>query len=99
MSWGPWFAHKTVVAGYAVLAKCDQVGETLADFFGITSPKYSYEIELYKRMQAEQAQIAKDDIDAASWSEVSHLEGDAAVVLDAPVSNGSILNQDQSNRF
>jgi hypothetical protein len=32
-----------------VLKACDYLGEGLANFFGITRPKYEYEIEEYKR--------------------------------------------------
>lgn len=46
--------HKTCKLGTSVLAGCDYVGEGLASFLGITTPKYSFEIEEFKRMQAEQ---------------------------------------------
>lgn len=46
--------HKTCNLGSSVLAGCDYVGEGLASFLGITTPKYSFEIEEFKRMQAEQ---------------------------------------------
>lgn len=54
MNWGDWMLHKTCKLGTSVLAGCDYVGEGLASFLGITTPKYSFEIEEFKRMQAEQ---------------------------------------------
>ncbi|XP_058453568.1 protein FAM177A1 [Malaya genurostris] len=54
MNWGNWMLHKTCRLGSSVLAGCDYVGEGLASMLGITTPKYSLEIEEFKRMQAEQ---------------------------------------------
>uniref|UniRef100_A0A182M978 Uncharacterized protein n=1 Tax=Anopheles culicifacies TaxID=139723 RepID=A0A182M978_9DIPT len=54
LNWGQWIQYKTCKLGNTVLAGCDYVGEGLASFLGITTPKYSYEIEEFKRMQAEQ---------------------------------------------
>ncbi|XP_050071321.1 protein FAM177A1 [Anopheles maculipalpis] len=54
LNWSEWMRYKTCKLGSTVLAGCDYVGEGLASFLGITTPKYSYEIEEFKRMQAEQ---------------------------------------------
>uniref|UniRef100_A0A182JIJ9 Uncharacterized protein n=1 Tax=Anopheles atroparvus TaxID=41427 RepID=A0A182JIJ9_ANOAO len=54
LKWAEWMRYKTYKLGSSVLAGCDYVGEGLASFLGITTPKYSYEIEEFKRMQAEQ---------------------------------------------
>ncbi|XP_053696071.1 protein FAM177A1 [Sabethes cyaneus] len=54
MNWSDWMLHKTCKLGNTVLAGCDYVGEGLASMLGITTPKYSFEIEEFKRMQAEQ---------------------------------------------
>lgn len=61
-------AHKT---GSTVLAGCDYVGETLAEFLGITTPKYSYEIEEFKKMQEEKAKIDLEE--SSGWSEIKKL--------------------------
>lgn len=42
--------YQSSIAGNKALAICDFFGEYLANFFGITTPKYDYEIEYYKRM-------------------------------------------------
>ncbi|XP_055643196.1 protein FAM177A1 [Toxorhynchites rutilus septentrionalis] len=54
MNWSDWMMHKTCKLGSSVLAGCDYVGEGLASMLGITTPKYSFEIEEFKRIQAEQ---------------------------------------------
>lgn len=96
LTWGPWFAHKAITTSTIVLAKCDAMGESIAEFLGITTPKYSYEIMLHKRMQEEQARIANEDKDSASWTEVSQLEGDRGdIVLDVPRAKSSELESQQ----
>ncbi|XP_049795562.1 protein FAM177A1 [Schistocerca nitens] len=69
MSWGPWLWHKAVSAGSTTLRACDYVGETLADFFGITTPKYQLEIDEYKRMVREEEEEKKrQDLEMGGWS-------------------------------
>lgn len=53
--------------GTTVLNGCDYVGEKLAAFLGITTPKYNYEIEQYKKIKQEQKQMEKEDLESASW--------------------------------
>lgn len=68
MTWIPWFSHVSSKA----LAACDYVGETLADFLGITAPKYQYEIEEAKRMQEdEKAEKKAVDLEMAGWRDSS----------------------------
>ena len=66
MTWMPWIAHVSSKA----LAACDYVGETLADFLGITAPKYQYEIDEAKRMQEEEkAEKKAADLEMAGWNQ------------------------------
>lgn len=53
MTWAPWFWYQSVVVGSKTLEVCDYLGESLASFFGITTPKYEFEIEHHKQMVAE----------------------------------------------
>ncbi|CAN7995284.1 unnamed protein product, partial [Ixodes hexagonus] len=53
MSWVPYFFHLALQMGTKALAVCDYLGEHLAYFFGITSPKYQYELEEYQKMVQE----------------------------------------------
>lgn len=91
MTWGPWLAHKAISTSTVVLAKCDAMGESIAEFLGITTPKYSYELRAHQRMLAEQARVAKEDMDSASWSEISQLDGDPAVIVEGP---SAVANND-----
>lgn len=64
----PWISHVSSKA----LAACDYVGETLADFLGITAPKYQYEIEEARRMQEEEkAEKKAVDLEMAGWRDQS----------------------------
>ncbi|KAL0279402.1 UNVERIFIED_CONTAM: hypothetical protein PYX00_000972 [Menopon gallinae] len=57
LTWGPWMWYYTVFAGSKALEACDYMGEFLAEFFGITTPKYQYEIDEYHRMKREVSSI------------------------------------------
>lgn len=49
---------------------CDAAGERLAWWFGITSPKYYYEIQEALRMKdEEEARKKRQDAEMAGWSE------------------------------
>ncbi|XP_013787284.1 protein FAM177A1-like [Limulus polyphemus] len=54
MAWMPYLWYMTWWIGCRTLAGCDFVGEKLAHFFGITTPKYQYELEEYQRMLKEE---------------------------------------------
>lgn len=65
--WGPWMIHKVSHAGNRVLAACDYAGESIAAFLGITTPKYHYELEQFKRMQEENAKTEREEKDVGGW--------------------------------
>ncbi|OWR42551.1 hypothetical protein KGM_208520 [Danaus plexippus plexippus] len=79
LSWGPWFTYQTWKSGSKVLGALDYAGETLANFFGITTPKYIIEIEEYERMQMEKKKI---DEESAGWVPKSV---DIPLVLNEPI--------------
>lgn len=54
LSWIPWMVHYTWWFGSGFVGYCDYIGEKLAWGLGITSPKYYYEIEDFKRQQEEE---------------------------------------------
>ncbi|XP_076314287.1 uncharacterized protein LOC143226774 [Tachypleus tridentatus] len=54
MAWMPYLWYMTWWIGCRALAGCDFVGEKLAHLFGITTPKYQYELEEYQRMLKEE---------------------------------------------
>jgi len=66
LSWMPWIHHNASKA----LALFDYAGESIADFLGITSPKYSYEIAEAQRMKEDEAKEMKErDIEMSGWIE------------------------------
>lgn len=84
LSWGPWIWYYTATAGTKTLEVCDSLGEHLADFFGITSPKYQYEIDEYNRIMAEEEERKKrQDLEMGGWSGESTAEG----ITEHPVTN------------
>ena len=61
--------------GSSALSYCDFVGEKLAWWFGITSPKYYYELQEFERMKEEEEEEEKRrQVDEYGWSNVSSPE-------------------------
>ncbi|RZB70339.1 protein FAM177A1, partial [Asbolus verrucosus] len=72
LTWGPWFWYKAWRAGAGTLAVVDSIGEFLAAFFGITTPKYYFELEEYRRKEAE---LQAENEQKKGWSERPNSEG------------------------
>ena len=52
------------------MAFADNWGEKLAWFFGITSPKYYWELEEFKKMSAEEEELKKKEAEENfGWTE------------------------------
>ncbi|CAG9583108.1 unnamed protein product [Danaus chrysippus] len=79
LSWGPWISYQTRKSGSKVLGALDYAGESLANFLGITTPKYIIEIEEYERMQMEKKKIEDE---SAGWVPKSV---DIPLVLNEPM--------------
>ncbi|KRT84122.1 hypothetical protein AMK59_1351, partial [Oryctes borbonicus] len=71
LTWGPWLIFKAWMAGTSTLAAIDHVGEYLADFFGITTPKYQSEINEYERIQARRKELEET---RRGWTEPENSE-------------------------
>ncbi|CAD1473393.1 unnamed protein product, partial [Heterotrigona itama] len=70
LNWLPWAWYQTTSIGSKVLDGCDYVGEWLAGFFGITAPKYQFEINEFYRLQALENEILrKQDLEMGGWNE------------------------------
>lgn len=80
LSWGPWFSYYTWKSGKKVLNAVDSAGESLAGFFGITTPKYQIEIDEYERMQEEKKKMEDE---SAGWVPKPS-DGDIPLVLNEP---------------
>uniref|UniRef100_A0A1B6DB32 Protein FAM177A1 n=1 Tax=Clastoptera arizonana TaxID=38151 RepID=A0A1B6DB32_9HEMI len=71
LAWGPWFWYQTITVGTKTLQVCDYLGESLANFFGITSPKYQFEIDHYNQMLEEEKERQKEeDLEMGGWQNV-----------------------------
>lgn len=55
------------MGGSKVLAACDYVGEKLAAALGITTPKYSYEIEQIKKIQKQREKALEEEAKTGGW--------------------------------
>ena len=70
LGWIPWVVHYSVFAGKGFFNYCDFYGEKLAWLLGITSPKYYYEIEDFKKSQEEEEEEAKrNQLETVGWTE------------------------------
>lgn len=58
----------------------DYAGESLASFFGITTPKYQIEIDEYERLQEEKRRL---DDESAGWVP-KNVGGDIPLVMSEP---------------
>lgn len=55
------------VGGSKVLAACDYIGLKLAAALGITTPKYSYEIDQIKKIQKEREKAIEEETKTGGW--------------------------------
>lgn len=70
LNWLPWTWYQTTWVGTKVLDGCDYLGEWLANFFGITTPKYQFEIDEFNRLQTlENEMINKNDLEMGGWND------------------------------
>lgn len=75
MTWFPWMWYQAATTASQTLQVCDYLGESLASFFGITTPKYQYEIEEYHRIVAEEKEMQrKMDMEMGGWVTSSETE-------------------------
>merc|ERR1719458_682429 len=67
--------YYTWFMGSTTLGYCDFIGEKLAWWFGITSPKYYYEIQEFERMKEEEEEEERQrKVNEHGWSNVSFPE-------------------------
>lgn len=66
LTWGPWMMYGMWAFGNKTVAACDYVGESLASFFGITTPKYQFEVDEYKRLEKKRKEVEEAK---KGWSE------------------------------
>ncbi|CRK97098.1 CLUMA_CG010448, isoform A [Clunio marinus] len=59
LKWTSWLIHKAKRFGNVISNGLDYSGEKVGDFFGLTSPKYAYEIAAFEREQARESERKK----------------------------------------
>ncbi|XP_065066936.1 protein FAM177A1-like [Rhopilema esculentum] len=59
LTWTMWLWYYVVAVSSGAFHFAEYLGEKLADFFGITSPKYQYVIDEYYRMKREEEEERK----------------------------------------
>ncbi|XP_066585059.1 protein FAM177A1 [Prorops nasuta] len=68
LSWIPWTWYQASWVGEKVLDGFDYMGESLASFFGITTPKYEFEInEYYRQKEIEEEAAYREDLELGGW--------------------------------
>lgn len=50
-TWTDWLRFKSMEIAYTALNVCDYLGDSLSSFFGITTPKYQFEIDHFNMMK------------------------------------------------
>lgn len=64
--------HQAHSSSTRILSACDFVGEKIAAFLGITTPKYDYEIEQFKKIQQEKANEKSDELETGGWMQATN---------------------------
>ncbi|XP_013790356.1 uncharacterized protein LOC106474211 [Limulus polyphemus] len=91
MAWIPYLWYLAWWMGSRTLAGCDFLGEKLAYFFGITSPKYQYELEEYQKMLEEKEEEKKiEDIENVGWKQ---MEEQLSSIEVKPPGKNSLANE------
>lgn len=90
LTWGPYMWYQTVRGATGTLAVCDFLGEKLAWFFGITTPKFQSaisEIERIEEERLEQEALEKAEREAELAIIKEHVDQKIEVKVHSPVSD------------
>ncbi|CAL1270933.1 unnamed protein product [Larinioides sclopetarius] len=90
LPWIPYFGYMFWWMGSQALAVCDYLGENLAWFLGITSPKFQYEIDQFEKIMKEEEELQKHiKAENAGWStnETTKMSPDAIAMQPLPKSS------------
>nr|XP_033808149.1 protein FAM177A1 [Geotrypetes seraphini] len=61
LTWGPYVWFYMLRAATSTLSVCDFLGERIASFLGISTPKYQYAIDEYYRMKKEEEEEEEEN--------------------------------------
>lgn len=100
LPWMPYLWYLTTWLGARTLAVCDYLGEYLAYFFGITSPKFQYEIDEYKRIVEEEEEVKQKEAEEnAGWGNSGASDSSLKTVDVEPPSLNAVPDADSSKAY
>jgi len=71
--WTSWLIKQSTAIGVSTLNTVDYLGESLANFFGITTPKYQFEINYHNNiMQEMNANKVANEENMKGWTDQPH---------------------------
>ncbi|XP_031626674.1 protein FAM177A1 [Contarinia nasturtii] len=85
-----------LMGGNRVLATCDYVGEKIASALGITTPKYKYEIEQFKKIEKERKKAEEEEKSTGGWMQQTH---NAQCKLPENVNNKQPITQEILQKY
>lgn len=85
--------------GNKVLAACDFVGERVAAVLGITTPKYNYEIEHFKKIQKEKEKAAVEEKSTGGWMQDTLSAQCKLSEKEKENNNGPIISQEGLQKY
>lgn len=86
-----------LMGGNKVLATCDYVGEKIASALGITTPKYNYEIEQFKKIQKEREKAVEEEKITGGWMQETLSE--KYKLSEKENNNGPIISQEGLQKY
>ncbi|GFT90398.1 protein FAM177A1 [Nephila pilipes] len=90
LPWIPYFGYWFWYMGSQTLAVCDYLGEHLAWFLGITTPKFQYEIEQFEKMAKEEEELQKCiKSENAGWNTTENTDNPSNTIALQPQSNST----------
>lgn len=85
------------MGGNKVLATCDYVGGKIAHVLGITTPKYNYEIEQFKKNQKERKKVDEEEKITGGW--MQETLGEKYNLSEKENNNGPIISQEGLQKY
>ncbi|XP_029454814.1 protein FAM177A1 [Rhinatrema bivittatum] len=96
LTWGPYVWFYMLRAATSTLSVCDFLGERIASFLGISTPKYQYAIDEYYRMKKEEEEEEMENKmseEAERRYQEQHKKQDSSgVETDQPEASNSFVN-------
>ncbi|XP_076843937.1 protein FAM177A1 [Brachyhypopomus gauderio] len=95
LTWGPYFWFYMWRVATSTVSVCDYLGERMASFLGITSPKYQYAIDEYYRMKKEEEEEEEENQlseDAQRRFDEQHSAEGQQAMVEQPEASASFVN-------